>query len=60
MSFRKIDLVKELKRVAEGKRSSISHQRLAEWVLPRLAAEYTRDDAGQRELERLYRLEDPR
>lgn len=54
----KVDAVRELKKIAEGKPTKANLRCIAIAVLPLLQATDNRDDVDF--LERLYRLEDPR
>jgi hypothetical protein len=65
-TVRRVDLLKELKMVVKGKKPSIDYQSLANLALTWVEfgfKESARNDAANRgveELERMFRLEDPR
>ncbi len=65
MSYRRLDMVKELRKLAQGKPTAVHVDRLAMWALEHLSAEVQprrsrrdRDDSVQW-LENLYRLDAP-
>jgi hypothetical protein len=58
MAYRKISLLKELKRMSRGKEPTCPVELVAEWALPLVEAELENNELN--ELFRLFRLEDPR
>jgi len=58
MTYRKVDLTVELKRMARGKKTKLDPWLVAELALGALATVVDSDEVAA--LERLYRLPDPR
>ncbi|MGA2674180.1 MAG: hypothetical protein ABSE99_13240 [Terracidiphilus sp.] len=65
MTYRKIDMLAELKRMAHGKDPTVPARDVARWAVEWVNAGLDSNGAARRDdavdfLDRLYRLEDPR